>query len=60
MKGVILVNMGGPQSIEEMRLFLKNMFSDKYILPLPGGLRQFVASMIAKKGILHPGRNTSS
>ncbi len=49
MKGVILVNMGGPQSIEEMRLFLKNMFSDKYILPLPGGLRQFVASMIAKK-----------
>jgi len=49
MKGVLLVNMGGPQSIEEMRLFLKNMFSDKYILPLPNGLRQFVAHMIAKK-----------
>ena len=49
MKGVLLVNMGGPQSIEEMRLFLKNMFSDKYILPLPSGLRQFVAYMIAKK-----------
>lgn len=49
MKGVLLVNMGGPQSIEEMRLFLKNMFSDKYILPLPIGLRQFVASMIARK-----------
>ncbi len=49
MKGIILVNMGGPQSLSEMRLFLKNMFSDKYILPLPIGLRQFVANMIAKK-----------
>ncbi len=49
MKGVLLVNMGGPQSLSEMRLFLKNMFSDKYILPLPYGLRQFVARMIAKK-----------
>ncbi|WP_185968822.1 ferrochelatase [Carboxylicivirga sp. M1479] len=49
MKGILLVNMGGPQSISEMRLFLKNMFSDKYILPLPLGLRQFVANMIAKK-----------
>ncbi|WP_439181734.1 ferrochelatase [Carboxylicivirga taeanensis] len=49
MKGILLVNMGGPQSISEMRLFLKNMFSDKYILPLPFGIRQFVANMIAKK-----------
>ncbi len=49
MKGILLVNMGGPQSLSEMRLFLKNMFSDKYILPLPFGLRQFVANMIAKK-----------
>lgn len=49
MKGILLVNMGGPQSLSEMRLFLKNMFSDKYILPLPVGLRQFVANMIAKK-----------
>ncbi|WP_430810589.1 MULTISPECIES: ferrochelatase [unclassified Carboxylicivirga] len=49
MKGILLVNMGGPQSLSEMRLFLKNMFSDKYILPLPYGLRQFVATMIARK-----------
>jgi len=49
MKGILLVNMGGPQSLSQMRLFLKNMFSDKYILPLPFGLRQFVANMIAKK-----------
>jgi ferrochelatase len=49
MKGVLLVNMGGPRSLEEMKLFLKNMFSDKYILPLPYGLRHFVARMIANK-----------
>ncbi|MBK3518923.1 ferrochelatase [Carboxylicivirga marina] len=49
MKGILLVNMGGPQSLSQMHLFLKNMFSDKYILPLPFGLRQFVARMIAKK-----------
>lgn len=49
MKGILLVNMGGPQSLREMRLFLKNMFSDKYILPLPYGIRQLVANMIAKK-----------
>ena len=48
MRGVLLVNMGGPQSLSEMRLFLKNMFSDKYILPLPYGLRQFAANLIAK------------
>ena len=48
MKGVLLVNMGGPQSLQEMRVFLTNMFSDKYILPLPNGIRQLVAFMIAK------------
>lgn len=49
MKGILLVNMGGPQSSSDMRMFLKKMFSDKHILPLPFGLRQFVAYIIAKK-----------
>ncbi len=49
MKGVLLVNMGGPQSLEEMEVFLTNMFSDKYILPLPFGIRHVVAKVIAKK-----------
>ena len=49
MKGILLINMGGPLSLEEMRLFLRNMFSDKMIIPLPMGLRQFVANMIANK-----------
>ena len=33
MKGVILVNMGGPESPEELRVFLSRMFKDPYILP---------------------------
>lgn len=41
--------MGGPHTEDELRLFLTNMFSDKYILPLPLGLRHFVASMISRK-----------
>lgn len=49
MKGILLINMGGPLSLEEMKLFLRNMFSDKLIIPLPYGLRQFVATMISNK-----------
>lgn len=49
MKGILLINMGGPLSLPEMKLFLKNMFSDKMILPLPWGIRHFVANMIANK-----------
>ncbi len=49
MKGILLVNMGGPQSLEEMKFFLKNMFCDRHILPLPVGLRHFVAGRIAQK-----------
>lgn len=49
MKGILLVNMGGPQSQDEMKVFLKNMFCDHHILPLPFGLRHFVAGRIAQK-----------
>ncbi|MBN2167430.1 MAG: ferrochelatase [Marinilabiliaceae bacterium] len=49
MKGILIINMGGPLSLDEMSLFLKNMFSDKMIIHLPYGLRQFVAYMISNK-----------
>lgn len=32
-KGILLVNMGGPQSLPEMKFFLKKMFRDPHILP---------------------------
>ncbi len=47
MKGVLLVNMGSPDSEDEMKFFLKKMFMDKSIMPLPYILRKFVSSKIA-------------
>lgn len=48
-KGVLLLNMGGPNSIDEVELFLKNMFADKYILPMSKQMRKLVGSIIIKK-----------
>ena len=46
-KAIVLLNMGGPNNLEEVELFLKNMFNDKNILPIKNRLlRRFVAYMI--------------
>ncbi|HEX4079970.1 MAG TPA: ferrochelatase [Rhizomicrobium sp.] len=46
---VVLFNLGGPDSLESVELFLRNLFSDPAILPLPEWLRRPVAWMIAKR-----------
>jgi ferrochelatase len=49
-KGLILLNMGGVTSKEELKLFLTNMFNDKNILTIKNDfLRSFIAKMIIKK-----------
>ena len=46
---VILLNMGGPNNLSEVKLFLTNMFNDKYILPIKSPkIRSFVAAFITK------------
>lgn len=46
-KAVILLNMGGPSSLNEVSVFLKNMFNDPRILPIKSALiRRGVASFI--------------
>jgi len=46
-EAVILLNMGGPNNLEEVEMFLKNMFADKNILTMKSGLiRKFVGGMI--------------
>jgi ferrochelatase len=46
-KGLVLLNMGGARSKEELEIFLRNMFNDKYILTIPFDLiRSMVASLI--------------
>jgi len=47
-KAIVLLNMGGPNNLDEVELFLKNMFNDKNIISLPNPFRKFVAKMIVK------------
>lgn len=46
-EAVILLNMGGPNNLQEVEMFLTNMFNDKNILTMKSGLlRKFVGGMI--------------
>ncbi|MDA3908310.1 MAG: ferrochelatase [Sulfurimonas sp.] len=46
-EAVILLNMGGPNNLEEVEMFLKNMFADKNILTMKSDLlRKFIGGMI--------------
>ena len=48
-QALFLLNMGGPNNVEEVELFLRNMFADKNILPMNRYLRKFVATIIINK-----------
>lgn len=46
-KVLLLLNMGGPSNLDEVAVFLKNMFNDKYIISVKNNLlRKFIAYMI--------------
>ena len=46
-EAVVLLNMGGPNNLDEVEMFLKNMFADKNILTMKSDLtRKFVGGMI--------------
>ena len=48
-KAVVLMNMGGPNDLSEVKVFLKNMFNDKYIITAPQPIRSLIASIIVFK-----------
>ncbi len=48
-QALLLLNMGGPNHIEEIEIFLKNMFADKNILPVNPYLRKFIANIIISR-----------
>ena len=48
-KALLLLNMGGPNNVEEVELFLRNMFADENILVMNPYLRKFVATIIINK-----------
>lgn len=45
-QALVLLNMGGPNNLDEVPVFLKNMFNDPNILSIPNPIRKFVAFMI--------------
>ncbi|MDQ7066873.1 MAG: ferrochelatase [Sulfurimonas sp.] len=46
-EAIILLNMGGPNNLNEVEMFLTNMFNDKNILTMKSDLvRKFVGGMI--------------
>ena len=46
--GILLLNLGGPQRLEDVRPFLVNLFSDRQIIRLgPAFLQKTIAPFIA-------------
>ncbi len=48
-QALLLLNMGGPSNVEEVELFLRNMFADKNILVMNPYMRKFVSTIIINK-----------
>jgi ferrochelatase len=46
---IVLFNLGGPDSLEAVEPFLRNLFTDPAILPLPGPLREIFGRLIARR-----------
>ena len=48
-RAVVLMNMGGPNNISEVKVFLRNMFNDKYIIGAPQPIRAMIGQIIISK-----------
>jgi ferrochelatase len=48
-QALFLLNMGGPSSVDEVELFLSNMFADKNILTMDRVTRKLVSAIIINK-----------
>jgi ferrochelatase len=47
--GVVLFNLGGPDTLDAVAPFLRNLFSDKAIISIPWPLRPLLARTIARR-----------
>ena len=45
-RAVVLLNMGGPNNLDEVEVFLNNMFNDKRIIGAPKPIRMLIAKLI--------------
>ncbi|KAA0236265.1 MAG: ferrochelatase [Actinobacteria bacterium] len=48
--GVVLTQMGGPADLDQVEPFIRSVFNDPAVVPLPGGprVRRLVSSLVAK------------
>lgn len=45
-RAILLMNMGGPNNLDEVEVFLNNMFNDKRIIGAPKPIRMLIAKLI--------------
>jgi len=45
-RAILLMNMGGPNNLDEVKTFLTNMFNDKRIIAAPKPIRAMIAKLI--------------
>lgn len=50
-RAILLMNMGGPNNLDEVEVFLSNMFNDKRIIGAPKLIRKLIAKLIIWKRI---------
>lgn len=48
-RAVLLMNMGGPNNLDEVEVFLSNMFNDKRIIGAPKPIRKMISKFITWK-----------
>jgi ferrochelatase len=48
-RAIVLMNMGGPNNLDEVEVFLNNMFNDKRIISAPKPIRKMIAKFITWK-----------
>jgi len=56
-KAILLLNMGGPNNLDEVELFLRNMFADPRILPINSMLRGLIGKRIVQKRLIEAQSN---
>jgi len=58
-KAIVLMNMGGPNNLDEVKVFLKNMFNDKNIIGAPQPIRALIGFIITTSRIKEAKHNYS-
>jgi len=48
-RDVLLVNMGGPETLDDIKPYLSAIFADRHILPMPAPIRKLVGAFIVAR-----------